>query len=444
MGVEERLLTKVLETGAFRVVEANKISASTFTSPINRLVYQYIRDWFYAPDTRGHVPTLDDVLKKFGEFKPERDGASLTTLCAELRKSELSRRLVDRLERIANIATIDPDKALQIGRESFFELAKTLEVSKIDSLRDIDDVLEAYQKAKSGGGVVGIPFPWDSMTEASGGMRPGEFHVFYGRPKSMKTWLLLNITIHAFNSGRRALLVTTELPILQVKQRMAAMFCSFDYERFRKGQLTEDEEALLMFLVQTLFDDKDLERANIHIVKPEQASVEYVAQKIEELRPDIVCIDSAYKLGKSRRWDHQAEVALKLKRLSTDFEIPVVITTQANRNRGDETGSDMAFSDAYGQDADGVFRVDKIPGIHANHPPDAPRILPRLFISVTMAREFQMEGFIIDAWPAVYFTEVAAFSEQAFNEAYKEAMDMLKKGRLTAVGEMRMRKDWTE
>ena len=407
MSRESALLTKVLTTGNFRVLLAQKITRFSFEELVNQEVYSYISKHFSSPATKGQVPSPEAVKEVFPTFQMEDSPAGLETLCTELREIQLRKRLEQTLIDVQALAEVHPQKALDKLRRSIFSMAKDLEISELGSLTDLDDVKEAYYRAKDSEGIVGIPFPWDGITKASGGLLPQELVVWFGRNKSMKSWLLMFIAAHVFMSGYKVLFVSAELAMLMVKRRLSAIIAGVDYEKFRLGLLSEKEEQDVMMIFDTVLAPEswmDEEDADLVIMALEGQSLNEIDQKISEIHPDLVCIDSVYMLA-DPGWKEQTALIRKTKSMAKEHNIPIIVTTQANRSKDktDRTTS-LAFSDAYAQIADYLLHVEKTlthhPKQHLNQP-----MKPTLFVEVVAAREFQMEGFRLDVLPAIYCRE---------------------------------------
>lgn len=93
-----------------------------------------------------------------------------------------------------------------------------------------------------------------------------------------------------------------------------------------------------------------------------------IAPKIEEHEPELVLIDGAYLLqdedGGKRMWEKSMHISRGIKQIAQDYEVPVIITIQLNRQgdsrkNGDPSLSDVAYSDAYAQDVDFLLGLDQ-------------------------------------------------------------------------------------
>ena len=81
-------------------------------------------------------------------------------------------------------------------------------------------------------------------------------------------------------------------------------------------------------------------------------TVEGIGMKIRQEKPDVVYVDGAYLLQSKKnfpaRWERIAHVAEHLKKLATDFNIPIFASYQFNR-KGAGDMANIGGSDSVGQ-----------------------------------------------------------------------------------------------
>ena len=100
--------------------------------------------------------------------------------------------------------------------------------------------------------------------------------------------------------------------------------------------------------------------------KDAPGSVEELRAMVEDLKPDVLYVDSFYHLNTRQfnkgmqLWNKITILAENLKELALTSEIPVIATAQANRKGEEVLGANMteiAGADAIGREADLVIRV---------------------------------------------------------------------------------------
>jgi replicative DNA helicase len=105
--------------------------------------------------------------------------------------------------------------------------------------------------------------------------------------------------------------------------------------------------------------------------------------------------------SRSVDWKNMAHISQDLKLTAQDFDIPVVGVTQATRAADKSKGEDLtelAYADAFGQDADAVFRVSKKDVIDENN-----QKRTELYLTAPGLREGKFDGIIVRGEPATSF-----------------------------------------
>jgi hypothetical protein len=240
------------------------------------------------------------------------------------------------------------------------------------------------------------------LNEQTRGMQKGELIVIYGRPKSMKTWLLVDMMVECYvHQHCRVLCFTKEMSPAQIRTRTVARILGFDYLSFRNGQLSLEEEQEFYALTEDL--EKDEQRlkksgySNSLLIttgwggKSEQEIAAF-RSKIDEFEPDIVFLDAAYRMqSEAKDWIRDmVEIVRGLKRSAQQYHVPVIITTQANRKGEESRGgslAELAFSDAFGQECDLAMRIIKL---------EKEEEIVKLACIIAGAREIKLPGFLLD------------------------------------------------
>jgi replicative DNA helicase len=230
------------------------------------------------------------------------------------------------------------------------------------------------------------------------GKQPGDFIVFYGRIKSMKTWtLLFNAAFDYLENNERVLIWSREMNKKKICLRLASLLAGVDYQLFKKGKLPQHLANKAFRILEELLenDDQSWQRER-EVEYDEETGEEHVRvigelsrearlgtrnllllcgraapRTIEELQaviqdwcPSVVYLDSFYHLESERaassiRWQRVAALAEDVKGLAEDEEIPIIATHQANK-QGEkthgETMSDMAESEVIAREGDLIIR----------------------------------------------------------------------------------------
>lgn len=394
MSTTAKLLSKILESGK-EFMDAKKLGVSEFLFylPDEKLVWKIIEDYFKH---HAKVPPIENIYKLVPTFTPI-DPGTLTT-------SELVERVnKERMEISIRSAMVEVEDLLaqEKYREAIAkmhsgaaEASKGFGLSKDSSMRSYGDhLLNIYKGMKEEPNTIrGIPWPWDPLNAETGGILNGTYSVIYGRMKSTKTFRLLEIALSAQKSNKRTLIVSCEMLEEVLFLRLAALACCLDYDKFKKGKLDEESEEILKSYIDGWKYTPDYKEIIITKLSnhPDGKTVSTLRAKIEEHEPDIILIDSMYKMMDEQTGKRDASpqtvrnISYDIQQLAQATNRPTVVTTQSNR-KGERAVSgvttDVAFSDAFAMDCDILLRL-------AND-----RQLERTIFLIQAARECSLLGF---------------------------------------------------
>jgi len=413
--VEIELISNIVERGDWRAVTDADLIPDHFLTPEGFEVFGWL---FEEYGGSREVPSRQRLRRKFPNFEFCTTRDPIKILIREVRQNHIRADLTEILEEINSALGEgeDPAELLSLHLGELRNL--TVEYSEPDGVlmgRSAEAMMAEYKLTKESGGVLGIPFPWEPLNRATGGMQNGQFIVIYARPKNMKTFLLCITAVTAYLlHGRRVVVYSKEMTIQQLRRRCAAMICKLDDREIRTGQLSpEDEE----YYFDMLFDLEELEQESALEGRREPgllflsdkgvkggSTVESLRARIEKFDPDLLCADGFYLMrdGRSgkrnREWTTVGNVSGDLKELALEMDIPVLGTTQANREAAKSYGDDLAevaFADAIAQDADVVMRCVK---------GKAPEGTPEVLITFPGVRDAEIAPFTINAVPGRDFS----------------------------------------
>jgi replicative DNA helicase len=326
-----------------------------------------VRGWEFIDDhvlEYGEIPSISFFTAKTGidVVEPE-DG--LPVLIDDLKKRELWTRLAASHEEIGDhLGRREVHEALEVFQSTSHEAFKDgLSGSGIGSLlASGSEVIAFYEKMKRG--ERGIITPWEAMNEMTLGWWPGDFVVFVARMGVGKTFLMLMLARQAWLEGKKVLFVGTEMPRSKLALRFYAIHLKLPYQDLRKGQLASPQEAALREGIKDLESSEGLDVVGDDF----DASIAEIEAAVEEVKPDILFVDGLYLVqneGKDRH-TRVSNTADDLKKLARRKGIPVVTSTQFNREVGDNSKSkvsaaNVGISDVIGWNADvmfGLFQTD--------------------------------------------------------------------------------------
>lgn len=431
--LEFAVLTRVIQDQDFHSCQKAKITEEYFQTPECREVFRFINETFHSQATTGAVPSQALISMRFPSFFFAPAFDTVPVLCAELKREKLRMDLLSLSNEIQLMAERDPMAAMASLRAETIKLASMADHSSdLPISGAFQLLLDRYNAVQSAQGILGIPYPWSQLNEATQGMQPGQFIVLYGRPKSMKTWVAIYMGVFAYMFGRRRVLFySREMSPELVAQRAAASIGRVDYGKFVNGTLQPELRDHLFTILRDLMDDEKAagaagNRQPFFVITSDRGTtneaggVSWLQSKIRDLQPDLVIVDGMYLMKDDRSaqrsvdWRQIAHISQDLKLTAQQYNIPIIGVTQANRNAQKTQGEDLtelAFSDALGQDADAVFRVTKVDNKETK--------LSELLIAAPGLREGKFDGIKIKGEPATSFDYISTLAEH--NEAHQKA-----------------------
>lgn len=421
--LEVKLISKIMLDGSPRKAKSLGVGLEYFTNPKCALAWKRLLEYGSMPGQMGEVPTKRQLTKHTGLELLDYVDESMMDLVKELRDDYSTRTLRKCVIEVDDLLrAYGPELAL----EHLNSIAKELNSGLIpDSNRlDLADAIprfkESYELMQKGNGINGIPFPWAPMNDGTGGMAPGTFNVIYGPSKSGKTWMGLEVgVVHPFErANARTLVVSNEMPNEQIYRRVLARMCRLDYGQVVRAALDEDGRAQMYEHLNSIHQEQidELKQGLNHqryrairCVKPSSAlggGCNAIRSEIEAFQPDLVFIDGVYLMTDDRTktrdmsWRTIANITQDLKMLATRYNLPIIGTTQSNREGVKrKPGEDMDSYDDVGfglgaiQDADMVMRVQKIETNQGE----------KVLVTLPAMRESKVDSFTVNFVPVVDF-----------------------------------------
>lgn len=406
-----QLLLSVIREGNIRILSRYKLTRDLFRENEQPL-YDYLRA--YAEDERhyGLLPPLEVVETYFQHLDLPRIqvDAPIPVLADLLHTDVIKTEMRSSLMELTNSLETDPWGCVQKIREIGYDLNQGHNHLARDSIlsRDYRDVIEHF-RAMSGGNTMGVNWVWKELTQRAGPAEDRNLIVFIGRPKSEKTHLLILQACFSYLAGLRVLLVNTEMHEMVMRRRIAACMLRLNYLNLIRHLAPEDVdmiEAELASLSDIEVEEQLMAGATLSktfILTSEVTTTIDLREKILEVEPDVVFVDTASELMPSKQYrkDNERQTQLvrevrALHRGQSPIKAPIIVTIHANR-LGDvgfgETYSELAGTDQWGKSADMAVRI-----IRYRHPASLNYELAMIPVGGTM-REGLWEGIVVGAVP---------------------------------------------
>lgn len=419
-----QLIAKIVDVSELKPVIDAGIVASRFKDQDARLMFEFIMRFYKSRKTLGHVPTRSLLEAHYPTVElPKESKLPLSALIAEFQDSALKASVAHLIDFMSENEDF-PAEMLPKANQIISDLLKTRRTSVDIVVADaLAEAKQRYEDAKNREIMKGIPYPWKVLNDETQGMQNGEYIIFYGRPKSMKTYVGLYICACAYDLAyRRVLIYTREMTPEQMMDRTICMLIGAPYDAFKKGYLDQIphpfggtmEDAFHGLLNTMKVDEKAMSIGDKHrtiIITSDRedregGGITGLRRKLDDYRPDLAFVDAVYLMRNDRsgirsvKWSEQSAISQDLKDTAQDYNIPILATLQANRgseqNKG-ESASNMAFSDSYAQDCDLAAEIIK-KRIDKQH--------NELALAITASRETNIAGFAIHGDPCDNFGQL--------------------------------------
>ena len=377
--LEEAVLGALLmDRTAFDIV-CDVLSPAQFYLESHQLIYKAICG-LSSTQSPIDLLTVTEELKRKGDLDRIGGGYYLVELSNRVASSAniehhariISQNFIKReLIRVANETLRDA----YADTEEVFELydrsvSDTLAImSPFETTKNVVSVGEAAQRVlkeidrqMSGVGSSVIHTGLKRLDDLSGGFFPGELTIIAARPGMGKTEIALTCARHAGLTQKKAHFVTLEMTAEQLARRLMSSRSGVGTGKIRRAELDEVQIKALQEAAQWLNDV----RLNISAHRTIGSLWQFVRRASAKKEIDVLFIDYAQlmeddggKKGGNREQEISA-ISRTLKRISTEFNIPVVLLAQLSRaveSRSDKMPqlSDLRESGSLEQDADNVY-----------------------------------------------------------------------------------------
>ena len=294
--------------------------------------YRFMRQFILE---YGEYPRLETISRHIAD---ELAFADLPSEAAEYWVGEVKerKRYTDlhsyMLEMRRSIEDHNIEEALDLMGQGYLSIRESYITKRMVDLREVQrEVLTKHDEAQSTQELLGVPFGFPYIDNQSGGAQKGDYIIIVGQTGVGKTFLALKVAKSAHSRGKNVLFLSTEMPNLQSARRVLGIEGRFSTTDLKKGTMSYygRERAGRIVNEGAIIDG---EQGNYFQLLPGGMfpKVEDFAVVVKELKPDLAVVDGAYLLqAKSKSWwEKNMEVAVILKNLALNEDIPILATYQ--------------------------------------------------------------------------------------------------------------------
>lgn len=348
---------------------AAMLSSEMFTTRVNRRVWDTLRDRILAGEP-ADLFTLGaacpEIEREVFELTQTHASAANIVAYAKVVRENWRSREATRigLEMVSDVRNAE-EGAVDRAIAALLNLNSTVTECEYTGKQVLKLALDAAQKAYYSDGVLpGITTGLTKLDELTGGLHNGDLFVIGARPAMGKTAFLVNMAEAAARAGKRVGVFTAEQPASQIGVRRMSLLSNVPATAMRSGKIDEEQWTKISNGVvaanerQMWFYD----RAAVSIDE-----LVGVARKWRHTHGvEVLYIDYAQRIRhhdtKLPRHERVGDIAVTLKNLARDMQIPVVLLSQVKASVEQATdkrphAGDLANSDELTREADEIVML---------------------------------------------------------------------------------------
>jgi replicative DNA helicase len=377
----------LIESTAINAV-SSVLTKDVFFNEANAAVYDAIDqvakdgdvvDMMLVVSKLSKMGKLDEIGGPFYIAQLTSKVAMTTNLLAHalyLKELYMARQLILSGHKIMAMAldrTLDIEDTIYSGIKMLENIAKGMTVgTNTADLRTLShESMSMYERRKENlldGRKTGILTGIDKLDNTLLGLKGGQLVILAARPAMGKTAFALNIARTAAMSGHPTVIFSLEMSGVSLSDRMLIAHGDFNAAAFRKGALTDTEEANLSQSVDCLGE------LPITVDDTSGLQIQQISSVAKNLQRkgkcELVIIDYLQLVrikSENRNYSREQEVAETTKfakGMAKSLNVPVVLLSQLSRKceeRQDKTPilSDLRESGSIEQDADIVLMLHR-------------------------------------------------------------------------------------
>jgi len=200
-----------------------------------------------------------------------------------------------------------------------------------------DIVLKSIEKLNRvrGNNFIDIDTGFKKLNERTGGFSKGELIVVASRPSIGKSSFVLEIAKKAIERDESILFFSFEMKAEQLMLRLLSSKTSIPLKLLEIGALTDEEWNLLSDTSNEISGKK------LFIDDSAYADIDYIRNKVRAFKSkypelNMIILDSlnlmSYVQVRENRYEGTSEIAKALKQLAREVDLPIIVTSQLNRN----------------------------------------------------------------------------------------------------------------
>ncbi len=277
------------------------------------------------------VPSKEIIFGKL-DIKLPDVAEPLSFFIEEMKTAKLHSFLNEHLDKAIQLQNLrNPYKTVEALEDLIIAVKEqALAPSAVEEMGDVGpDALKLYERFESN--QCGILTPWKTLNDISMGFWEQDLIIIASRSGIGKTWSMILLAQHAYEvQKKRILFISPEMPRERLSLRFNAIKHKLPYDLLSKGKLEPWQRKKLYDGVAEMMGSSGF---GVVASKNFDYKVSSLAALIARFKPHVVYVDGVYLLQANggNRLDQAANLMNDMKRLAIRFNIPIIISTQFNK-----------------------------------------------------------------------------------------------------------------
>lgn len=330
--VQVQILSKILNTKDFSIVEKNLLGVEYFTGYEEE--FKYIQDHY---NKYGKVPDSITFLEKFPDFDVIDVKESNTYLVDKIKEEYLYNKSVPVLQKASELYKEDANKAVEYILNSFKDIQPNYDLKGTNIIENSLQRYEDYIDRKNNQDKWYFSTGLKELDEITHGIQRGEeFFVIFARVNQGKSWILEKMCVSVWSQGFNVGYISPEMTASSIGYRFDTLYKNFSNSSLVWGNRSDKDKEYKEYLAE-LSKHKNKLIVSTPNDFGKKITVSKLRNWIKQYELDMIAIDGITYLSdeRYRKGDNKTtsltNISEDLMSLSVEMKIPILAVIQANR-----------------------------------------------------------------------------------------------------------------
>lgn len=233
---------------------------------------------------------------------------------------------------------------------------------------------------------MGIRTGFQSFDEMTSGLKKQKLYIFAARPNDGKTTLITQILSDIAETGETCLFYPTEVGPDPIFDKIVSRKTGINLKKFQNGTFLEDDYKRIESVRESV------SKIPLIVVEDFGLTVSKIEEGIKQYAPSILAVDffQALKWQDVDSVGEKADAVRKLKEIAGDYNIPVILASQLNRNDGKSDLRNLKGTGTLEELGDVITYLLVEPGARLQYPRPVSLVIMKSKYSATGAIELDL------------------------------------------------------